>query len=106
MIKIPVDVKGQIKYNPGVKDHPDYMIVCPQLGISMDGFGDIEKMIKTLREQVTRAITDEFKVAPSTVQITAYSMGLNFSIEGPTNHTLDKFVKNYEKEGIGAKAND
>jgi hypothetical protein len=93
---MPVDVKGRVSYNKEA-DEP-YMIDCKQLDISETGSGDIEQDIEDLRGKVTRAISEEFKVEPSTVQITGYSMSLNFSIEGPINHTLDHFTN--EKEGV------
>jgi len=96
---MPVEVRGAIKYNPGVKDHPDYIISCPQLDVLEEGSGDIEEMIEELRGTVTAAIADEFKVAPSAVQIMGYSMGISFSIEGPINKTLDEFTKEKEKTG-------
>jgi len=94
---MPVDVKGRVSYNKDA-DEP-YMIDCKQLGISETGSGDIEEDIESLRDRVTKAISEEFKVEPSAVQITGYSMSLNFSIEGPINHTLDKFT-NKDKEEI------
>lgn len=89
---MPVDVKGRIVYNPGAKDG-DYRIECPQLGISIEGSGTIEDDIETLWQEIEEKVHDEFKCDPSTVQMTGYSMGLSFSIEGPTNHTLDQFTK-------------
>ena len=94
---MPVDVKGRVSYNKDA-DEP-YMIDCKQLDISETGSGDIEKDIEYLRDRVTKAISEEFKVEPSAVQITGYSMSLNFSIEGPINRTLDKFT-NKDKEEI------
>lgn len=91
---MPVDVKGRIVYNPDAE--PEYSLDCKQLGISESASGSIEEDIEDLRERVTNAISEEFHVAPSAITITGYSMSLNFSIEGPTNHTLDKFTQEPE----------
>jgi hypothetical protein len=89
--KMPVDVKGRVVFNPDADD--EYTIDCKQLGISKSGDGTIEEDIETLRELVTKAICEEFKVEPAAVAITGYVMSLNFSIEGPINRTLDEFKK-------------
>ena len=89
---MPVDVRGRIVYNPSAKDG-DYRIECPQLGISIEGSGTIEDDIETLRQEIEEKIQEEFKCDPSIVQMTGYSMGLAFSIEGPTNCTLDQFTR-------------
>jgi hypothetical protein len=86
---MPVDVKGTIKFNPEAEQ--EYTIACPQLGITEEGSGTIEEDIEDLRERVTKAISEEFHVAPESVQITGYTMSLNFEVTGPVNHTLDKF---------------
>lgn len=91
---MPVDVKGRIVFNPDAEQ--EYTIDCKQLGISQDGSGTIEQDIENLRERVTKSISEEFKVAPSSINITSYVMSLNFSIEGPVNHTLDKFRMDQE----------
>ncbi len=93
---MPVDVRGRVTYNKDADD--PYMIDCKQLDISETGSGDIEEDIEDLRSRVTRAISDEFHVEPSAVQITAYNLSLNFSIDGPINHTLDKFTKEKPEE--------
>jgi argininosuccinate synthase len=93
---MPVDVKGRIVYNPD--NEQEYSIDCKQLSISDEGSGSIEDDIEDLRERVTKAISEEFHVAPSAITITGYVMSLNFSIEGPTNHTLDKFCEEKDKE--------
>jgi hypothetical protein len=92
---MPVDVKGNVKYSKDADD--PYTIECRQLDISETGSGDIEEDIEDLRSRVTKAIAEEFKVSPSAVQITAYNLSINFSIEGPTNHTLDKFTESPEE---------
>jgi len=96
---MPVDVKGKIVYNPGAKDG-DYRIECPQLGISIEGSGTIEDDIETLREEIDSKIQKEFKCNPSAVQVIGYTLGLSFSIEGPTNRTLDQFGKPNEEEQV------
>lgn len=87
---MPVDVKGNVRYNP--EADKEYTIDCKQLGISEDGSGVIEDDIENLRERVTTKISEEFHVAPESVQITGYNLSLNFEVTGPTNHTLDKFT--------------
>ncbi len=89
---MPVDVKGRIVYNPGAKGG-DYRIECPQLGISIEGSGTIEDDIETLRQEIESKIQEEFKCDPSAIQMTGYSMGISFSVEGPTNRTLDQFTQ-------------
>lgn len=86
---MPVDVSGRIVYNPDADQ--EYTLTCKQLDISEEGTGTIEDDIETLREKVTAAIVDEFHVSPEAVSITGYSLSLAFSIQGPVNHTLDKF---------------
>jgi hypothetical protein len=92
---MPVDVKGTIKFNPEAEQ--EYAIACPQLGITEEGSGTIEKDIEYLRERVTKAISEEFHVAPESVQITGYTMSLHFEVTGPVYHTLDKFGEEPEK---------
>jgi hypothetical protein len=94
---MPVDVRGTIAYSKDAED--PYTIKCKQLGIEVLGTGAIEDDIEDLRERVTQKIAEEFKVSPSAVEITGYSMNLNFSIEGPINKTLDQF-QGPEKEEV------
>lgn len=96
---MPVDVKGRIVFNPD--NDQEYTLDCKQLAISEEGSGTIEDDIEDLRERVTNAISEEFHVAPSAITITGYVMSLNFSIEGPVNHTLDKFGKEKDQETAG-----
>jgi phosphosulfolactate synthase (CoM biosynthesis protein A) len=86
---MPVDVSGKIVYNPDADD--EYTLQCKQLGITESGTGTIEDDIETLREKVTNAIAEEFKVSPEAVSISGYSLNLIFSVQGPVNHTLDTF---------------
>jgi poly(3-hydroxybutyrate) depolymerase len=88
---MPVDVKGRIVYNPEAEE--EYKLDCKQLGIEKEATGTLEDDIEELRQKVTDAIVEEFHVEPAAVQITGYSMSLNFSIEGPINKTLDDFKK-------------
>lgn len=87
---MPVDVKGRIIYNP--ESDQEYTLDCKQLAISEEASGTIEDDIEELRQKVTTAISEEFHIAPSTINITGYVMSLSFSIEGPTNHTLSDFA--------------
>lgn len=96
---MPVDVKGRIVYNPDAEQ--EYTIDCKQLSISEEGSGTIEDDIEDLRERVTEAITKEFHVAPAAIEITGYTLSMNFSIEGPVNHTLDNFGTGKEEEKTG-----
>lgn len=96
---MPVDVKGKITYNPDAKGD-SYMMECAQLGISEPASGSLEDDIEELRGRITKAMSEEFS-EPEAVQMTGYSMNMNFSIEGPVNHTLDKFTK--EKEEVTAE---
>jgi hypothetical protein len=98
---MPVDVRGRVQYS---KDAEEYTIDCKQLGIEDTGSGDIQEDIDDLTERITAAISEEFKVAPSAVQIVSYSMNISFSIEGPINKTLDEFVKDPEQEKAGDPA--
>lgn len=91
---MPVDVRGRVVYNK--EADREFTIDCKQLDISEEGSGSIEEDIETLREKVTSAIAKEFKVSSAAVSITSYSMSINFSIEGPVNHTLDKFTEEEE----------
>jgi hypothetical protein len=88
---MPVDVSGRIVYNPDADQ--EYMITCKQLGISEEGSGTIEEDIESLREKVSAAISEEFHVSPEAVSIAGYSLNLTFTIEGPVNHTLDRFTE-------------
>ena len=97
---MPVDVRGRIVYSKDA-DEP-YTLDCKQLGIEDTGSGNIEDDIEDLRERVTTAISEEFKVAPSAVQIVSYSMSITFSIEGPINKTLDDFTGT-EKDKAGTE---
>lgn len=94
---MPVEVKGRIVYNPEADQ--EYVLDCKQLDISEEGSGTIENDIEDLRERVTRAISEEFHVAPASIGITGYVLSLNFSITGPRDHTLDKFGKEPETPG-------
>ena len=87
---MPVDVKGRIVYSPEADQ--EYTLDCKQLDISEEASGSIESDIEDLRQKVISAISEEFHIAPSTINITGYVMTLNFSIEGPTNHTLSDFA--------------
>lgn len=87
---MPVDVRGSLSYNPDSKGC-EYIIACPQLGIEEDGTGTIEDDIERLRELVNAAIVKEFNVEPKAVSITGYRLGMDFSIEGAVNRTLDEF---------------
>jgi hypothetical protein len=90
---MPVDVRGRVSYDPNVKNNePEYTLDCKQLGIEEDGSGDIETDIETLRHFIEYAIVKEFKVEPKAVQITGYTLSLNFSIEGAINRSLDEFT--------------
>jgi hypothetical protein len=93
---MPVDVKGQIVYNPEADD--EYTIKCKQLDIEQSGSGVLEEDIESLREGVTKAISDEFKVSPEEVRIDGYSMNINFTIRGPVNHTLSKFSEKDDEQ--------
>ena len=99
---MPVDVRGRVQFSKDADE--EYTIDCKQLGIEDTGSGDIEEDIEDLRERVVAAISEEFKVAPSAVQIVSYSMNIMFSIEGPINETLDKFIKDPEQEKAGDQA--
>jgi hypothetical protein len=96
---MPVDVRGRVQYSKDAEE--EYTIDCKQLGIEDTGSGDIQEDIDDLTERITAAISEEFKVAPSAVQIVSYSMNISFSIEGPINKTLDEFVKDPEQEKAG-----
>lgn len=89
---MPVEVSGQIVYNPDSKDD-EYKIVCKQLEIENEGSGTIEEDIETLRNEITKAIVEEFHVSPEEVRLTGYRMSMNFEISGPVNHTLDQFAE-------------
>jgi hypothetical protein len=97
---MPVDVKARITYDRDAKQ--EFSLDCKQLGIEGEASGSIETDIEDLRERVTKAISEEFHVAPSSITITNYVMSMTFSIEGPTNHTLDKFTKEAEEEESGS----
>jgi hypothetical protein len=99
---MPVDVRGRVQYSKDAEE--EYTIDCKQLGIEDTGSGDIQEDIDDLTERITAAISEEFKVAPSAVQIVSYSMNISFSIEGPINKTLDEFVKDPEQEKAGDPA--
>jgi len=93
---MPVDVSGRIVYNP--EADKEYSLECKQLGISDEGTGTIENDIETLRDEVIAQIAKEFHVSPESVNITGYVLSLKFSIEGPRNHTLDKFMDKKSEE--------
>lgn len=92
---MPVEISGQIIYNPDAKDE-EYKIVCKSLDIEEEGSGTLEDDIETLRQEITDAIVEEFKVSPEEVKLTGYRMTMSFEISGPVNHTLDKFSKKDE----------
>ena len=96
MISIPVDVKGNVKYNPDADT--EYTLECRQLGISESGSGVIENDIEDLRNRVINAFSEEFHVPPESVQITGYNLSLSFAVTGPTNYTLDQFAKSGDPE--------
>lgn len=100
---MPVAVKGKISFNPGAKGG-DYNLSCDQLGIDLEGSGDIEQDIEALREKITEKIAEEFKVEPSAVQIESYTLSLNFDIEGPVNRTLSSFTKDDTDEDTAKSA--
>ena len=94
-----LEAKGRIKFNPDVKPgEPEYIIEAKQLGIVEKGSGNIGQMMDELTERVRRAIADEFCVAPSSVQIVGYAMGITFAVEGPVNHALSDFTEEKELE--------
>jgi hypothetical protein len=84
---MPVGIKGQIKKD----EDNNYSILCSQLGIDETGTGDFSEDIETLRNKICDKIREEFWKEPEVVQIETYSLTLNFSVEGPANHTLDEF---------------
>jgi hypothetical protein len=94
---MPVEVSGNIIYNPDAKDDK-YKIICKSLDIEEEGSGTIEDDIETLRQRITDAIVEEFKVSPEEVKLTGYRMTMNFEISGPVNYTLDKFNKKKEED--------
>lgn len=96
---MPVDVRGKITYNPDAKGSA-YMMECAQLGISEPASGSLEEDIEELRDRIVKAMAEEFSV-PEAVQMTGYSMNMNFTIEGPINHTLDNFTKEKEEVASG-----
>ena len=87
-----LEAKGRIKFDPDVKPgEPHYLIESKQLGFIAPGSGNLEEMVQDITDRIERAIAEEFKVAPSAVVLTGYSMGLTFEVAGPVNRTLMEF---------------
>lgn len=99
---MPVEVSGQIVYNPDTKDDEDnYRIICKTLNIDEEGSGTLEEDIETLRQNITDAIVEEFHVSPEEVKLTGYRLSMNFEVRGPeepVNHSLDEFDHTKKKD--------
>jgi hypothetical protein len=86
---MPLETNGNIKF-----DGKDYTLSAKALGLEkIDGNGDLDEMIGKLKSQIANAVQEEFKVPPESVTMTAYSMNLTFTVEGPTNRQLTEFFK-------------
>ena len=84
-----LEATGNIKY-----DGKDYTYGCKSLNIEkISGDGDLDSMIGDLRGKMIEAIKEEFKVPVESITLSAYSMNLSFSIQGPTNRQLSDFFK-------------
>jgi hypothetical protein len=89
---MPADFKGKIRYNPDCKkSDAEHTISCKQLGISEEGSGNVREDIAHLSELITDKIVEEFRTQPEAVLLVGYSMSLDFSIQGPVNHSLAEF---------------
>lgn len=89
---MPADFKGKITFNPDVKPGiPNYFIKCPALEICESGSGDLEEMIADLTTHIREKLSEEFRTTPRSVEITKYTMGIDFSVQGPVNRSLAEF---------------
>lgn len=87
-----LETKGTIKYDPDVKaSEPQYMIQAKQLGICVEGSGNLDQMIDECTERIQRGISDEFGIPRCDVQLMKYSMTLTFDVSAPINCTLEQF---------------
>jgi len=89
---MPADFRAKIRYNPDCKpSEPQVKISCKALGISEEGSGNVREDIAHLSDLITDKIVEEFRTHPEAVMLVGYSMSLDFSIQGPVNHSLAEF---------------
>jgi hypothetical protein len=91
-----LETKGTIKWDPDVKpSEPQYMIEAKQLGICVEGSGNLEQMMDELTERIRRGISEEFGIPRCDVQMVKYSATLTFDVSRPINRTLEDYEKDF-----------
>jgi hypothetical protein len=96
-----LETKGTIKYDPDVKpSDPQYMIEAKQLGICVEGGGDIDQMVDELTERIRREISEEFGIPRCDVALTKYTMTCTFDVSAPVNCTLEEFGVEPTREDV------
>ena len=86
-----LEASGTIKFKRDAGNKTPWTIASKQLGIEMDGSGDIDDMIERLTDRVREKFTEEFRTMPRSVSLAAYSMTFKFDVVGPVNHVLEDF---------------
>ena len=98
-----LETKGTIKYNPDVKaSDPKFIIQAKQLGICVEGSGNLDQMMSELTERIRRGISEEFGIPRCDVVLTKYSINLTFDVSAPVNRTLLEFGAKPEPEDVFA----